>query len=68
MEWLIVILLIILHIWDTKNMKIINGNIKENSKKIESWFNIIAPKEKTIATLRKELELLASKKWWEIYS
>lgn len=41
---------------------------KENSKKIESWFNIIAPKEKTIATLRKELELLASKKWWEIYS
>jgi len=41
---------------------------KENSKKIESWFNIIAPKEKTIATLRKELELLASKKWWEVYS
>lgn len=41
---------------------------KENSQKIESWFNIIAPKEKNISMLRKELELLASKNWWEIYS
>lgn len=41
---------------------------KTNSKKIESWFNIIAPKEKSISLLRAELETLASKKWWEIYS
>lgn len=41
---------------------------KTNSKKIESWFNIIAPKEKSISLLRAELETLSSKKWWEIYS
>jgi hypothetical protein len=41
---------------------------KTNNKKIELWFNIIAPKEKSISLLRAELETLSSKKWWEIYS
>ncbi len=40
---------------------------KRNSKKIESWFNIIVPKDKTISMLRNELEILASKNWREIY-
>jgi hypothetical protein len=40
---------------------------KTNKKKIESWFNIIAPKDKTISDLENELILLSKKDWWEVY-
>lgn len=37
-----------------------------NIEKIESWFNIIAPKDKTIHDLKNELAELRSKNWREI--
>lgn len=39
----------------------------ESISKIESWFNIITPKNKTIKTLKDEIQLLTQKKWEEIY-
>jgi len=35
----------------------------DNLNKIESWFNIISPEEKTITELKNELSELRSKKW-----
>lgn len=35
MEWLIVILLILLHLWEEENLKVINENIKKLGQEIE---------------------------------
>jgi len=35
-------------------------------RKIEAWFNIISPAGRSIAELKRELQLLASKNWKEI--
>jgi hypothetical protein len=40
---------------------------KKNKEKIESWFNIIAPKGKTITNLKDELIVLSKKDWWKVY-
>jgi hypothetical protein len=39
---------------------------RNNLRKIESWFNIIAPESKTIENLKSELIELRSKNWEEI--
>jgi hypothetical protein len=38
----------------------------DNLSKIESWFNIISPKKKTIVNLKKELSILSKKNWENI--
>ncbi len=38
----------------------------DNQRKIENWFNIIAPNDKTINDLRSEIVELRSKNWREI--
>ncbi len=38
----------------------------DNLRKIEGWFNIIAPVKREIVELKKELEELKSKKWSDI--
>lgn len=38
----------------------------ENQKKIEDWFNIITPDNKTIIDLKNEIAELRSKNWREI--
>ncbi|MBI5970741.1 MAG: hypothetical protein HY884_06265 [Deltaproteobacteria bacterium] len=38
-----------------------------NAKKVESWFNVIAPRSKTLKLLRAELRGLAGKNWQEIH-
>lgn len=38
-----------------------------NLTKIESWFNIISPKKKSLADLKKELSVLSKKDWENIY-
>lgn len=35
---------------------------------IESWFNIIAPADKNLATLKSELNILRNKNWQEIHA
>ncbi len=37
-----------------------------NLDKIESWFNVISPADRSISELKRELKLLASKNWKEI--
>lgn len=41
---------------------------EKNSEKIKSWFNIIAPKGKTIIDLKKDLLILSKKNWQEVYT
>lgn len=38
----------------------------KNVKKIEKWFNIITPRDKNLAHLKKELEALSGKNWSDI--
>ena len=38
----------------------------KNSKKIQSWFNVITPNKKGINVLRKEIETLVGKDWERI--
>lgn len=52
---------------DLEADKALNRYFQINRKKIEKWFNIISPKKREIATLRKELDILTEKKWWEVY-
>jgi len=37
-----------------------------NLGKVESWFNVISPAGHSVADLKRELTLLASKNWKEI--
>ncbi len=37
-----------------------------NTGKVESWFNVISPAGRSVAELKRELTLLAGKKWKEI--
>ena len=39
---------------------------KQNEDKINSWFNVITPKEKKLNELKTELLLLSNKNWWGI--
>ena len=39
----------------------------DNILKIEKWFNIISPKNKTLLDLKKELSVLSKKNWEAIY-
>ena len=39
----------------------------KNISKIENWFNIISPKNKTLLDLKKELSVLSKKNWESIY-
>jgi hypothetical protein len=39
---------------------------KQNEEKINSWFNVITPKEKDLNELKTELVLLSNKNWWGI--
>ena len=41
---------------------------KLHKKKIEGWFNIIAPAGKQLAVLKDELDTLKSKRWQEIHT
>jgi len=41
---------------------------KKNLGKIEGWFNIISPEEKSIVTLKKELQGLRTKDWKDIFN
>lgn len=40
---------------------------EENIREIESWFNIITPKNKTLSSLKAELKFLSQKNWQNIY-
>jgi hypothetical protein len=37
---------------------------KKNESKIESWFNVITPKNRKLIDLKKELKILSCKNWW----
>ncbi len=39
----------------------------DNLSKIESWFNIISPKKKSLADLKNELTTLSKKNWENVY-
>ena len=39
----------------------------DNLSKIESWFNIISPKRKSLTDLKKELSILSKKAWGKVY-
>ncbi len=39
----------------------------DNLPKIESWFNIISPKRKSLTDLKKELSILSKKDWRKVY-
>lgn len=41
----------------------LNQYFQVNSKRIEKWFNVIAPKNKKIYTLKEELDILSKKDW-----
>lgn len=45
----------------------LNSYFKENSKKIENWFNVISPRKKSLSILKNELLSLSKKDWWRIY-
>jgi hypothetical protein len=45
---------------------VLNNYFRSNLNKIESWFNIISPKNKELAVLRNELEILRKKNWTDI--
>ncbi len=51
---------------DKKADEVLQNFFAENSNKIENWFNIISPKSKTIAELKKELNELRIKNWKKI--
>lgn len=40
----------------------------QNASTVHSWFNVIAPSQKTLALLRKELHSLAGKDWQGIHA
>ncbi len=40
---------------------------RKNAEKIKRWFNVITPENRDLDELKKELFLLSSKKWWEVY-
>ena len=39
----------------------------DNLSKIETWFNIISPKMKSLTDLKNELSILSSKNWGTVY-
>lgn len=53
---------------DYASDKAIGHYFKKNIKKIENWFNIISPKEKTLSDLKEQLFILSRKNWQEVYS
>jgi hypothetical protein len=47
---------------------VLRGYFEEHEKKIESWFNIITPKKKSLKVLQDELQTLNAKNWSKILS
>ena len=47
--------------------KVLQDYFRANSKRIESWFNIITPVKQPMATLRKQINTLSKKNWPEIF-
>jgi hypothetical protein len=39
----------------------------KNKKKVEAWFNIIAPQNKKMENLKNDLAILSNIDWWEVY-
>lgn len=46
--------------------RLLDRYFTQNLTKVESWFNVIAPRGQTLNVLRAELEALAAKNWGEI--
>ena len=46
--------------------KVLQDYFRANSKRIESWFNIITPAKEPMTTLRKQIATLSKKNWAEI--
>ena len=46
--------------------KVLQDYFRANSKRIESWFNIITPAKEPMTTLRKQIDTLSKKNWAEI--
>ena len=46
--------------------KVLQDYFRANSKRIESWFNIITPAKQPMTTLRKQIATLSKKNWAEI--
>ena len=47
--------------------QVLQGYFKRNILKIESWFNVVAPRRKGLNLLREELRSLAGKDWKRIH-
>ena len=45
----------------------IHDYFTNNLSRIEMWFNVIAPADKSVKDLKKELRILAKKNWKEVY-
>lgn len=48
--------------------QVLQSYFKDNSSRIEKWFNIIAPKGGSISNLHSQISQLRNKNWEEIYS
>ncbi|MCX6896152.1 MAG: hypothetical protein NTZ16_11765 [Verrucomicrobia bacterium] len=46
--------------------KVLQDYFRANSKRIESWFNVITPVKQPMTTLRKQIATLSKKNWAEI--
>jgi hypothetical protein len=47
--------------------KVLQDYFRVNSRRIESWFNVITPAGQPMGTLRKHINTLADKNWAEIF-
>lgn len=53
---------------DVKADVVLRRYFAAHAKKIESWFNIITPKERSLKKLQEELKILNAKDWMKILS
>jgi len=47
--------------------QILQQYFRRSREKVESWFNVIAPRKKNLNELRNELRSLSKKNWREIH-
>jgi hypothetical protein len=47
--------------------QLLHNYFTQNLTRVESWFDVIAPRRKTLTLLRTELDTLAGKDWTEIH-
>ena len=52
---------------DLRADEVLQKYFRANSARVESWFNIITPKNSSLAVLRDELTALRNKNWKEIF-